>query len=72
MKPEEGGNMGHHLNGTMTGLLSEVSQGLVDTSIAGFVVTEARDRFVSFSPGIYKTANRAFIRKPQDIDFRGS
>ena len=57
------------INGTMTGLLSEVSQGLVDTSIAGFVVTEARDRFVSFSPGIYKTANRAFIRKPQDTDF---
>ena len=53
----------------MTGILGEVSQGLVDTSLAGFVVTEARDRFVSFSPGIYKTAYRAFIRKPQDTDF---
>ena len=57
------------INGTLTGLLSEVSQRLVDTSIAGFVVTEARDQFVSFTPGIYKTANRAFIRKPQDTDF---
>ena len=55
-------------NGKMTGLLGEVAYGIVDTSLAGFVVTKERDEFVSFSPGIFKTANRAFIRRPLDTD----
>ena len=53
----------------MTGLLGEVAKGIVHTSLGGFIVTQARYEFVSFSPGIFKTANRAFIRRPQDTDF---
>lgn len=50
-------------------MLGEIYQGVVDTSIAGFAVTEERYEFVSFSPGIFKTATRGFIRKPKDTDF---
>ena len=57
------------VNGTIIGMLGEVYQGTVDTSIAGFIVTEERDEFVAFSPGIFKSATRVFIRTPKDPDF---
>ena len=56
------------VNGTMIGMLGEIYKGVVDTSIAGFAVTEERFEFVSFSPGIFKTATRGFIRRPKDTD----
>ena len=52
----------------MIGMLGEIYKGVVDTSIAGFAVTEERFEFVSFSPGIFKTATRGFIRRPKDTD----
>ena len=49
-------------------MLGEVTQKIVDTGIAGFAVTDERDDFVSFSPGIFKSTTRAFVRRPHDTD----
>ena len=59
-------------NGSYIGMLQEVRHGIVDISAAAFIWTLAREEFVDFTPGIFKTTFSAIIRKPskKDISLR--
>ena len=49
-------------------MLAEVFEGVVDTSIAGFVITEARKEIVDFTQDLFGFENGPIIRRPSKRD----
>ena len=56
-------------NGTYVGMIREIIDARVDTSIAGFVRDVERDQVVDFTPGIFKSILTLVVRKPSRNDF---
>ena len=56
-------------NGTYVGMIREIIDARVDTSIAGFVRDVERDEAVDFTPGIFKSILTLVVRKPSRNDF---
>ena len=55
-------------NGTIIGMLSEVHNGVVDTSVAGYAPTLERYEVVDFSQGIIPTTIALMIKRPSKTD----
>ena len=55
-------------NGTLGGMLAEVSEGLVDTSIAGFMQNLPRFEVVDFTQELFGTDAVFFVRRPSKRD----
>ena len=56
-------------NGTYLGMIREIIDNRVDTSIAGFTRDVDRNEVVDFTPGIFKSILTIVIRKPSRNDF---
>ena len=55
-------------DGTSVGMLTEVQDGEVDTSVAGFQHTLERDPYADFLQGIFKNTDALIIRTPVKSD----
>ena len=55
-------------DGTSVGMLTEVQNGEVDTSVAGFQHTLERDQFADFLQGIFRNTDALIIRTPVKSD----
>ena len=55
-------------NGTFIGMIKEIQDGIVDTSVAGFNWIPERSEIVDFTQGIYPNVNKIFIRRPTKHD----
>ena len=55
-------------NGTFIGMIREIQDGLVDTSVAGFNWIPERSGIVDFTQGIFPNVNKIFIRRPTKKD----
>ena len=56
-------------NGSYVGLISEILEGSVETSVAGFARNLERDELVDYTPGLYKSIVTILIRRPSQEDF---
>ena len=56
-------------NGSYIGLISEILEGSVETSVAGFARNLERDALVDYTPGLYKSIVTILIRRPSQEDF---
>ena len=55
-------------DGTSVGMLTEVQDGEVDTSVAGFQHTLERDPYADFLQGIFKNTDALILRTPVKSD----
>ena len=55
-------------NGTFIGMIKEIQDGIVDTSVAGFNWIPERSEIVDFTQGIFSNVNKIFIRRPTKHD----
>lgn len=55
-------------NGSWGGLIREIIDEEVDTSVGGFARNLERDEVVDFSPGIFRSMATVFVRKPSKHD----
>ena len=56
-------------NGTVIGMIGELNNGIVDTSVAGYVPSLARAEVVDFTQGFFKVTYATIIKRPSRTDF---
>ena len=55
-------------NGSWIGMIREVQDGIVDTSLAGFIWDIDRANAVDFTPGVALTTVAVMIKAPSEYD----
>ena len=55
-------------NGSFIGIIREVQDGYVDTSVAGFSATLERSEIIDFSQSVFKSVISVIIKKPRKTD----
>ena len=55
-------------NGSFIGIIREVQDGYVDTSVAGFSATLERSEIVDFSQSVFKSVISVIMKKPRKTD----